>query len=171
VTPTLRIQYNNELLISHRGIQVTKTSRDLGDPLQIWQGHFVCSYKIILLSVRVCFHDTSMSVPQLRKRSLFPISVWTKSLDDAYLIHRHSKSHDGGKIQEKFCRKGLMHCPHPPDSPDLSPCDFWFFGMAKEKMKDREFAQFKIFTAVWQRSGMISLSKTSNLYSVSGRSA
>jgi hypothetical protein len=52
---------------------------------------------------------------------------------------RSLKSHDGGKIQEKLDRKSFGGCPHPSYSPDLSPCDFWFFGMAKEKMKDHEF--------------------------------
>jgi hypothetical protein len=33
----------------------------------------------------------------------------------------------------------MTKAPHPPYSPDLSPCNFWFFGMTKEKMKDREF--------------------------------
>jgi hypothetical protein len=28
---------------------------------------------------------------------------------------------------------------HPPYSPNLSQSDFWFFGMVKEKIKDREF--------------------------------
>jgi histone-lysine N-methyltransferase SETMAR len=35
--------------------------------------------------------------------------------------------------------KGLVRAPHPPYSPDLSPCDFLFFGMAKGKMNDWEF--------------------------------
>jgi hypothetical protein len=35
--------------------------------------------------------------------------------------------------------KDLVRTPHPLSSPDLSPCDFWFFGIAKGKMKDREF--------------------------------
>jgi hypothetical protein len=51
----------------------------------------------------------------------------------------HSKSHDDSEIQEKVDRKDLIRCPHPPCSLDLSPCDFCFFGMAKEKMKDCEF--------------------------------
>jgi hypothetical protein len=50
-----------------------------------------------------------------------------------------SKSHDSGKIQGKFDINSLVRAPHPPYSPDLSPCDFWFFGMAKGKKKDREF--------------------------------
>jgi transposase len=56
-----------------------------------------------------------------------------------FVIMDHSKSHDGGKIQGKFDMKGFIRTPNPPYSPDLSPCDFWLFGMAKEKMKDREF--------------------------------
>jgi hypothetical protein len=51
----------------------------------------------------------------------------------------HSKSHDGGKIQETFDRKGLIRRHHPPYSPDLSPCNFRFFGIAKEKARDHEF--------------------------------
>jgi hypothetical protein len=54
-------------------------------------------------------------------------------------VHGSLKIHDGGKIKVKSNRKGVVGCLHPPYSPDLSPCDFWFFGMTKEKMKDREF--------------------------------
>jgi hypothetical protein len=50
-----------------------------------------------------------------------------------------SKSHDDRKIQEKFDMKGLVRSPHSPYSPDLSPCDCWFVGMAKGKTMDREF--------------------------------
>jgi hypothetical protein len=51
----------------------------------------------------------------------------------------HSKSHDRAKIQGKFNISGLGRSPHPPSSPDLSPYDFWLFGMATGEMKDREF--------------------------------
>jgi transposase len=56
-----------------------------------------------------------------------------------YAHMNHSKSHDGAKIQGKFDTKGLGRFPHPPYPPDLSPCDFWFLGMAKGKLTDREF--------------------------------
>jgi hypothetical protein len=46
----------------------------------------------------------------------------------------NSQSHDGAEIQGKFDSKGLVRSPHPPYSPDLSPCDFSFFGMAKGEM-------------------------------------
>jgi hypothetical protein len=29
---------------------------------------------------------------------------------------------------------------HPLDSPDLSPCDFWFFGWAKTALQNQRFA-------------------------------
>jgi hypothetical protein len=30
--------------------------------------------------------------------------------------------------------------PYPPDSPDISPCDFWLFGMSKPIVRDGEFS-------------------------------
>jgi hypothetical protein len=65
----------------------------------------------------------------------------------------HSKGHNGGRIQEKIDRTGLARCPHPFYSPDLSPCDFWSFEMAKEKMKDRKFRtiqdSLRCLTEIW----------------------
>ena len=29
--------------------------------------------------------------------------------------------------------------PHPPYSPDMSPCDFWMFPRLKEKLRGRRF--------------------------------
>jgi hypothetical protein len=64
-------------------------------------------------------------------------------------VHRdHLKSYDGRKIQEKFDMKGLVHSFHPPYSPELSPCDFWFSGMAKDKREIGNFTHFKIFSVV-----------------------
>jgi hypothetical protein len=30
--------------------------------------------------------------------------------------------------------------PHPPYSPEISPCDFWLFVMLKQILRDREFS-------------------------------
>jgi histone-lysine N-methyltransferase SETMAR len=69
--------------------------------------------------------------------------------DAIFYVHMdHSKGHGGGKIQEKFERKHLARAPHSAYSPDVSPCDFWFFGMAKEKCRIGNFTQFKIFSSV-----------------------
>jgi histone-lysine N-methyltransferase SETMAR len=40
---------------------------------------------------------------------------------------------------EKLESRHIVRAPHPPYSPDLSPCDCWLFGFLKEKMKDRVF--------------------------------
>jgi transposase len=51
----------------------------------------------------------------------------------------NSICHNGAKITEKFGKKHIARAPHPYYSPDLSPCNFWLFGILKEKMKDRVF--------------------------------
>ena len=33
--------------------------------------------------------------------------------------------------------EGITIIPHPPNSPDLSPCDFWFFAFIKENLADQ----------------------------------
>jgi histone-lysine N-methyltransferase SETMAR len=74
--------------------------------------------------------------------------------DRTIFVHMdHSESHDRGKTHRKFDMKGVRCAPHPPYSPNLSPCDFWFFGMAKGKVKDREFHTVqdrrRRFTEIW----------------------
>jgi hypothetical protein len=51
----------------------------------------------------------------------------------------NSMCHNGNKISEKLAKRSIERAPYPPYSPDLSPCDFWLFGMLKHNMKDREF--------------------------------
>jgi hypothetical protein len=51
----------------------------------------------------------------------------------------NSKCHNAKKITGKLQKKQITRAPHPLYSPDLSPCNFWFFRMVKQKMKDREF--------------------------------
>jgi hypothetical protein len=61
----------------------------------------------------------------------------------------NSMCHDGHKISEKLAKKSTERVPHPSYSPDISPCDFWLFGMLEYKMKDREFqSQQVILSAV-----------------------
>jgi hypothetical protein len=57
----------------------------------------------------------------------------------AFSVHMdNSMCHNGNKISEKLAKRSIERAPHPPDSPDISPCDFWLFGMLKHKMKERE---------------------------------
>jgi hypothetical protein len=45
--------------------------------------------------------------------------------------------HDRRKILESFAWETITRVRHPVYSTDLSPCDFWFFGYAKERMKNQ----------------------------------
>jgi hypothetical protein len=58
---------------------------------------------------------------------------------ESFLHKGNSQCHNPKKITGKLQKKHMTRASHPPYSPDLSPCDFWLFGMVKEKIKDREF--------------------------------
>jgi hypothetical protein len=55
----------------------------------------------------------------------------------------------GIKIREA----SVSRLPHPPNSSDLSPCDFWLFETLKRVLKDREFNSSdeieEVITEVW----------------------
>jgi hypothetical protein len=51
----------------------------------------------------------------------------------------NSTCHNESKVVSKFDKHHTAGLPRPPYSPDLSPCDFWLFGMLKEILKDRKF--------------------------------
>jgi hypothetical protein len=51
----------------------------------------------------------------------------------------NSISHSGSKVVSKFDKHHIARLSHPPYSPDLSPYNFWLFGMLKGILKDREF--------------------------------
>jgi histone-lysine N-methyltransferase SETMAR len=58
----------------------------------------------------------------------------------SFSVHmENSMCHNIAKITEKLAKKHIAPALHPPYSRDLSPCDFWLFGISKEKMKDRVF--------------------------------
>jgi hypothetical protein len=60
-----------------------------------------------------------------------------------------SMYHNGGKVSEKSAQRSIERAPHPPSSPDISPSDFWLFGILKHNMKDREFQnQQEILNAI-----------------------
>jgi histone-lysine N-methyltransferase SETMAR len=62
-----------------------------------------------------------------------------KNPGQEFFMHMtNSKCHNAKKSTGKLQKKLITRAPHPY-SPDLSPCDFWFFGMVKQKIKDCEF--------------------------------
>jgi hypothetical protein len=50
----------------------------------------------------------------------------------------NSMCHNGRKVTSSLAQANVIRAPHPAYSPDLSPCDFWFFGMLKHRMIDRQ---------------------------------
>jgi hypothetical protein len=67
-----------------------------------------------------------------------------------FFVHMdNSMCHNGRMVTEELGRLKLDRVPHLPYSPDLSPCDFWLFGILKDKIKDRLFRTIEeIITAV-----------------------
>jgi histone-lysine N-methyltransferase SETMAR len=58
-----------------------------------------------------------------------------------FIVHLdNSACHDGQKITSEVSNLHIIRTPHPPYSPDLSPCDCSLFGFLRESMKDEEFS-------------------------------
>jgi hypothetical protein len=51
----------------------------------------------------------------------------------------NARVHATGDCIAEIQRLTMMRLPQPADSPDLSPCDFWFFGFAKQAIQDEVF--------------------------------
>jgi hypothetical protein len=56
-----------------------------------------------------------------------------------YVHLDNSACHKGQIVSDELAIEMLERVPHPAHSPDLSPCDFWFFGMPKQKITNRVF--------------------------------
>jgi hypothetical protein len=82
------------------------------------------------------------------------MQIWRRDPAGQFLVHLdNSMCHNGRKITEEVSDAKLECLPHPAYSLDLSSCDFWLFGMLKEKMKDRAFQTVKeildAITLIW----------------------
>ena len=53
----------------------------------------------------------------------------------------NGKSHVHNRTSDYLESEGLTIIPHPSNSPDLSPCDFWLFDLIKENLADQSDAQ------------------------------
>jgi hypothetical protein len=64
----------------------------------------------------------------------------SSNADCNFLGHMdNSMCHNGSDVVSKFDRHHIARLAHLPYSPDLSPYNFWLFGMLTEILKDREF--------------------------------
>ena len=47
------------------------------------------------------------------------------------LLHDNARPHTSQLILNAIQQMNIQILPHPPYSPDLSPCDYWLFGPMK----------------------------------------
>jgi hypothetical protein len=63
-----------------------------------------------------------------------------KNRGAGFFVHMNNAMlHNGARIASIMDRKHLLRAPHPPHSPDTSPCDVWLLGAVKHTMKDIKF--------------------------------
>jgi histone-lysine N-methyltransferase SETMAR len=63
------------------------------------------------------------------------------------LLHDNSRVHDNQEVKDYLRQKHIILMPHPPYSPDLSPCDYWLNDYIKRNLKDQPNAN-ALFKAV-----------------------
>jgi histone-lysine N-methyltransferase SETMAR len=51
----------------------------------------------------------------------------------------NARVHEAGDCIAEIQRLKMTRFPQPAYNPDLSPCDFWFFGFAKHAIQDEVF--------------------------------
>jgi hypothetical protein len=55
-------------------------------------------------------------------------------------------------VTAKTNAAGMLRAFHPPDSLDLSPCDFWAFEMLKQKIMDQHLQSVEEIRDIMQAS-------------------
>lgn len=53
------------------------------------------------------------------------------------LLHDNAKPHVAVEVKNFLEEQGISVMPHPPYSPDLSPCDFWLFDYIKRNLPEK----------------------------------
>jgi hypothetical protein len=91
--------------------------------------------------------------------------LWRYSRGDFFVHMDNSMCLNGRKVTDEFDNRKLQRVAYPHYSPDLSPCDFWLFGMLKQKMKDREFCGVKeIMNAVQEIWREVTLERLQSVF-------
>ena len=57
------------------------------------------------------------------------------------LLHDNGKPHIHKDVINYLQSEGVTIMSHPPNSPDLSPCDFWLFDLIKENIGNHDDAE------------------------------
>jgi transposase len=102
----------------------------------IWNVHM----EFILEGVTVNKHHYKEIIRPLRssihhKRS----ELWRRK--NCLLLHDKAPAHRSMLVQEEMAKQQNTVLPHPPYSPDLAPCDFFFFPRLKVNYMGIDFIQ------------------------------
>ena len=62
--------------------------------------------------------------------------TWVRGLK---LLHDNARAHCSAVVQDYLKTQGFKTLPHPANSPDLAPCDFWLNPVIKECLSGRKF--------------------------------
>jgi hypothetical protein len=73
--------------------------------------------------------------------------------------------HNGSRIKLKIKDNHIFRMQHPPYSPDISPYDFWLFGMLNQILRDRDFSWSDEIEDAIAQVGITSLLTTSKVCS------
>ena len=65
---------------------------------------------------------------QRRRPDLWESGQWT-------LLHNNARPHTALSVSRILTKHNVTVLPHPPYSPDLSPCDFFLFPRLKKRLK------------------------------------
>ncbi len=57
--------------------------------------------------------------------------------------HDNASPHTSFHTMKHINKWGLQLLPHPPNSPDMAPCDFGFFPKLKSELRGRRFGTIK----------------------------
>jgi histone-lysine N-methyltransferase SETMAR len=52
--------------------------------------------------------------------------------------YENGRPHIHKDVSNYLESEGLTIIPHPPNSPDLSPCDFWLFDLIKDNLAEQD---------------------------------
>jgi hypothetical protein len=69
-----------------------------------------------------------------------------------FLNMNNSMCQNGRKVTDQLANLRFDRIPHSLYSPDLSPCDFWLFGMLKQKITDRVFQTIEEIMIAFHRA-------------------
>lgn len=68
----------------------------------------------------------------------------SSGLKNMKLLQDNASAHDHQDVFDYLKKEGLNLLPHPPYSPDLSPCDYWLNDYIKLNLTDQKDEKFLI---------------------------